>query len=110
MTISRVSVGIALSTLLCGCHLFRSDIESCHKPQEYQRAASVPPLKVSEGLDAPNVQSALVIPTVESPPPPPGPHDPCLDDPPRYKPAQPVAQTPAAAPPSPVVPPPVPPP
>ncbi|HMK86460.1 MAG TPA: hypothetical protein VK437_10920, partial [Steroidobacteraceae bacterium] len=37
----------------------------------------------------PNTQGALVIPTVELAPPPPGPHDACLDEPPRYKPAPP---------------------
>lgn len=101
MTMGRCSLAIAVATLLCGCHLFRSDRDSCHKPQEYQRAASVAPLKVPAGTDAPNVAGALVIPAVDNVPPPPGPHDPCLDDPPRYKPAQPVkpgAAAPAVAP------------
>ena len=48
-----------------------------------------PPLKVPAGLDTPNTAGALVIPTVELAPPPPGPHDACLDVPPRYKPAPP---------------------
>ena len=45
----------------------------CHRPQEYQRAVQVAPLKVPAGLDTPNTQGALVIPTVELAPPPPGP-------------------------------------
>ena len=49
MTMGRCSLAIAVATLLCGCHLFRSDRDSCHKPQEYQRAASVAPLKVPAG-------------------------------------------------------------
>ena len=89
MTLRRCSMAAAGSLLLGGCHMFSSNVESCHKPQEYQRAASVAPLKVPEGLDAPNVQGALVIPAVDNPLPPPGPKDPCLDEPPRYKPAQP---------------------
>jgi len=32
------------------------------------------------------VQGALVIPTVENTAPPPGPNEPCPDEPPRYKP------------------------
>ncbi len=106
MTMRRISVGIALSMLLGGCHLhpFKAGTENCHKPQVYQRAASVAPLKVPEGLDAPNVQGALVIPAVDTTPPPPGPNDPCLDEPPRYKPNQsskpavPAVPAPAGAP------------
>jgi uncharacterized lipoprotein len=78
------------ATLLGGCarilHGFAPD---CHKPQEYQRAAQMPPLKVPAGLDTPNTQGALVIPTVELSAPPPGRHDACLDAPPRYKAAPP---------------------
>jgi uncharacterized lipoprotein len=88
MTMRRCSIAVAGSVLLGGCHMFSSNVESCHKPQEYQFAASVAPLKVPEGMDAPNVQGALVIPAAEYTPPPPGPRDPCLDEPPRYKPPQ----------------------
>ena len=106
MSMRRISVGFAVSMLLGGClmHPFKSALENCHKPQTYQRASSVAPLKVPEGLDAPNVQGALVIPAVEMTAPPPGPNDPCLDEPPRYKPNQssrpaaPGAPAPATAP------------
>ena len=88
MTMWRISIGLAVSMLLGGCHgnPFKATSASCHKAQEYQRAGSVATLKVPEGADAPNVQGALVIPTVEVAPPPPGPSDACLDEPPRYKP------------------------
>jgi uncharacterized lipoprotein len=88
MTMGRISMGLAVSMLLGGCHwgLFKPAAETCHKVQEYQRATSVAPLKVPAGADAPNVQGALVIPAVDVAPPPPGPTDACLDDPPRYKP------------------------
>jgi len=85
MRVERAILMIAAASLLCGCHLFHGKVAACNKPQEYQRAAQLPPLKVPEGLDSPNTQGALVIPTVELAPPPRGPHDACLDTPPRYK-------------------------
>jgi uncharacterized lipoprotein len=75
--------------LMSGCHLFSKLTPDCHTPQEYQRAGQVAPLKVPPGLDSPNTKDALVIPTVELAPPPPGPKDACLDQPPRYKAAPP---------------------
>jgi uncharacterized lipoprotein len=73
--------------LLSGCHMFGKLNPDCHHPQDYQKASQAAPLKVPSGLDAPNTQGALTIPTVELAPPPPGPKDACLDVPPRYKPA-----------------------
>ena len=93
MKIGRISlVGAAVAVLLCGCHtrLFGKLTGECHRPQEYQQARQLAPLKVPPGLDAPNVQGALVIPTLDETPPPPGPKDPCLDEPPRYKPPAPA--------------------
>jgi uncharacterized lipoprotein len=89
MSLDRVLMLIAAATLTSGCHLFSKLTPDCHRPQEYQRAGQVPPLKVPEGLDTPNTQGALVIPKVDLAPPPPGPKDACLDVPPRYKPAPP---------------------
>jgi uncharacterized lipoprotein len=81
---------VAAITTLGGCakilHGFAPD---CHKPQEYQRAVQVPALKVPAGLDTPNTQGALVIPTVELAPPPRSRRDSCMDEPPRYKAAPP---------------------
>ena len=100
MTMRRISMGFAISLLLAGCHgnPFRAVGENCHKPQVYQRAGSAAPLKVPDGADAPNVAGALVIPSVDAAAPPPGPTDPCLDEPPRYKPAPPVRPASAPAP------------
>jgi uncharacterized lipoprotein len=78
---------IAAAVLLNGCRLIHGLPTDCHKPQEYQRAVQRAPLKVPDGLDSPNTQGALVIPTVDLAAPPPGPHEACLDTPPRYKPA-----------------------
>ncbi len=89
MSLDRATLMIIAVTLLSGCHLFSKLEPDCHRPQEYQRAVQRAPLKVPAGLDTPNTQGALVIPTVELAPPPPGPHDACLDAPPRYKPAPP---------------------
>jgi uncharacterized lipoprotein len=89
MSLERISMLIAAAALLSGCHLFSKLTPDCHTKQEYQRAGQVAPLKVPAGLDSPNTKDALVIPTVDLAPPPPGPKDACLDLPPRYKPAPP---------------------
>ncbi|HEY4445834.1 MAG TPA: hypothetical protein VGN30_16250 [Steroidobacteraceae bacterium] len=89
MSLDRVLSIVAAAALMSGCHLFGKLTPDCHTRQEYQRAGQVPPLKVPTGLDKPNTQGALVIPTVELAPPPPGPKDACLDVPPRYQPAPP---------------------
>jgi uncharacterized lipoprotein len=85
MSFDRVLILIAAAALSSGCHLFGKLTPDCHTPQEYQRAGQVAPLKVPPGLDSPNTKDALVIPTVELAPPPPGPKDACLDVPPRYQ-------------------------
>src|SRR5271156_3808084 len=87
MSLDRVLSVIAAAALLSGCHLFSKLTPDCHTPQEYQRAGQIAPLKVPEGLDSPNTQGALVIPSVALALPPPGPKDTCLDVPPRYEPA-----------------------
>jgi uncharacterized lipoprotein len=89
MKVGRILVSIGAATLLGGCHIASRLNPDCHVRQEYQQARQVAPLKVPDGLDSPNTQSSLVIPTVEASPPPPGPGDVCLDVPPRYKPAAP---------------------
>ncbi len=89
MSFDRVLMAMTAAALLSGCHLFSKLTPDCHTPQEYQRAGQVAPLKVPAGLDAPNTKDALVIPTVDLAPPPPGPKDVCLDVPPRYKAAPP---------------------
>jgi uncharacterized lipoprotein len=88
MSFDRVVVLIAAGALLSGCHGFKSALkEDCHTKQDYQNARSAPPLKVPAGLDSPNTAGALAIPAIGDVPPQPGPHDSCLDVPPRYKPA-----------------------
>jgi uncharacterized lipoprotein len=87
MRFDRIVMSAALAASVSGCHLLSKLQPDCHKPQEYQRAREVAPLIVPQGLDKPNTSGALVVPTVELAPPPPGPKDACLDVPPRYQPA-----------------------
>jgi uncharacterized lipoprotein len=87
MSLDRVMLVVAAAALTSGCHIFSKLTPDCHRAQEYQRAGQAAPLKVPPGLDSPNTKDALIIPTVELAPPPPGPKDACLDIPPRYKPA-----------------------
>jgi|ERR1700722_2305935 uncharacterized lipoprotein len=107
MSLDRVVFVIVAAALMSGCHMFSKLTPDCHTQQEYQRAGQVPPLKVPEGLDSPNTQGALAIPTVALAPPPPGPKDACLDVPPRYVPAptnKAASEMPVAPPPLPTVP------
>ena len=87
MSFERALVFFAAAISLSGCHIVSRLHPDCHTKQEYQHASQVAALKVPEGLDKPNTAGALVIPTVENAPPPPGPKDACFDQPPRYKPA-----------------------
>ncbi len=71
--------------LLGGCKALRAG-GSCNKPQPYMAATSVPPLKIPAGLDAPETNNALKLPTLKEPTPPPRTKkDPCLDEPPSFK-------------------------
>ncbi len=112
MSLDRALMLIAAAALTSGCHLFSRLTPDCHHPQEYQRAGQVAPLKVPAGLDSPNTQGAMVIPTVALAPPLPGPKDACLDIPPRYVPApanKAASELPAAPSPAPAAPVPPPP-
>jgi uncharacterized lipoprotein len=94
----RIGWGVmALSALLLtqsGCRVVRAiDKRECHEVQPYMRSASVPPLKIPPGLDAPDTTNALRLPALNEPAPPArGPKDPCLDEPPPFK----VPQAPRA--------------
>jgi len=91
---ARVLALALAATLLTACHLnpfhfWHYANASCHRPQEYQRAVQVAPLKVPAGLDVPNTQGALAIPSTDEAPPPPSAKEPCLDEPPKWKAAPP---------------------
>jgi len=76
------AVGMALS----GCHSLHNLTHSCdNDTYGYNKAGSIPPLRVPEGLDPPDTKSALQVPVLnEAPPPPRGRKDPCLDEPPKF--------------------------
>ncbi len=75
---------------LGGCKSLRG-ANSCHKPQPYQSARTGATLKIPEGVDAPDSAGLLKLPVLNEPPPPPrGPRDPCLDQPPPFKVAKPA--------------------
>jgi uncharacterized lipoprotein len=83
--------------LIGGCHFFRgASAKACHGPQPYQKAQTVPPLRVPAGLDAPDTTNALRLPALNEPAPPPrSGKQPCLDEPPPYRVTQPT-KTPKA--------------
>jgi len=89
MTRGRLLLALPLALLLSACNPFHAFQPDCHKPQPYQKAEQVAPLRVPDGLDAPNVTGALLIPPADEVTPPPGPKDACLDAPPRFKEAPP---------------------
>ncbi len=72
--------------VLGGCHaLHAARVASCYKPQPYQQAGTVAPLRIPAGLDTPDTAQALVVPALKGPvPPPPKLGQPCLDAPPSY--------------------------
>jgi uncharacterized lipoprotein len=79
-------LGLSVSIVtLTGCKTLRG-ANSCHKTQAYQAARTGATLKIPEGVDAPDTAGLLKLPVLNEPPPPPrGPKDPCLDQPPSYK-------------------------
>jgi uncharacterized lipoprotein len=81
---------VPLLAVLSGCHPFRHFTHACHKPQGYMKAASVPPLRIPAGLEAPDATNALHLPALNEPAPPPRTgQQPCLDEPPPFKVAKP---------------------
>lgn len=93
---------IASLLVLSGCGLFSDEVETCDEAKPYQGSVEIPPLKVPEGVDAPNTRAALKIPPAQAAK---KPRDPsrCLADPPPYvpkAPPQPPAAAPASAPPT----------
>jgi hypothetical protein len=79
-----------VALLLGGCKALRGG-SSCNKKQAYQKAASVAPLTIPAGLTGLDTSTALKLPPLHEPDPPPRTaKDPCLDAPPSYKVAKPA--------------------
>jgi hypothetical protein len=99
---------IALPAVLAGCHRHRVRDELCPVGQPYLRAQSVPPLKTSDGLAAPNTHNALKIPEVTAPARARRVLEGCLDEAPSFFPGRPKPGQTAAASPGTASPPPAP--
>lgn len=75
---------VAMLALLAlpGCKRFtRSD---CSKPQVYEQAQNLNPLRIPAGLDPLNTRGALKIPELREPEAPRNVGDACLEEPPKY--------------------------
>ena len=59
MSFDRALGMIAAATLVSGCHIFNRLTPDCHRPQEYQRATQLAPLKVPPGLDTPGMKPTI---------------------------------------------------
>jgi hypothetical protein len=78
----RTVLSGALLTL-AACHSWHT--HACSPETVYERATSVAPLTIPAGLEPPDTKHALRIPDLNEPAPPPrGPKDACLDEPPSY--------------------------
>jgi uncharacterized lipoprotein len=94
---SRACLALAGAVLLAlgGCKTIHriTRENSCNKPQPYQQASSIAPLRIPEGLNAPDTSQALDIPPLNEPAPPPRAlKDPCLSAPPSFNVPQPNAR------------------
>jgi uncharacterized lipoprotein len=77
----RVVVFIAFLAL-AGCGMFRPSFESCAEKPVYANAKELPPLRVPEGVDAPDTRNALKVPQLTAPEKPLDGR--CIDVPPAY--------------------------
>jgi uncharacterized lipoprotein len=67
---------------LAGCGAFRPTFEDCDETPAYAGAKELPPLRVPEGVDAPDTRNALKVPAVTVPEKPLDGR--CIDAPPSY--------------------------
>jgi hypothetical protein len=77
------------ATLLCSCATLhrwthRTPAPGCHEPAFNGNSDTRAPLKVPEGLSAPDTTGAVKIPALNEPEARRGKNDPCLDMPPNY--------------------------
>ena len=90
MRLGRIAQIASFAVLLglAGCHPFRwlgRIGGTCHDAKPYMNAKSLPPLSVPAGLDPADTGSALKIPRLNEPAPPPRKaNQPCLDEPPPF--------------------------
>jgi hypothetical protein len=70
----------AMLLLVAGCQSVEGG--SCHKPQAYQSAEDLQPLRVPDGLTGPETDEAMQIPALTATPAQLDPDGPCIDAPP----------------------------
>jgi uncharacterized lipoprotein len=78
--------GLICAVLICGLSgcFFSGGAPACEKPQEFQSASSIEPLRVPDGLDQPDRSESLDIPQVSANAKHREKGDPCLENPPDY--------------------------
>jgi len=84
---AALALSSAVLLMLSGCkvihHITHDD--ACNKPQAYQRASSIAPLNIPQGLDGPDTSRALDVPPLNEPAPRAlTPKDPCMYAPPSF--------------------------
>jgi uncharacterized lipoprotein len=82
MRLFFVSAGLLL--LVSGCGAIKSDLEKCHKPQEYQTASIGPRVRVPGDLEPLNPDARLDVPFGATQTKPTEKGQPCMVDPPEY--------------------------
>jgi hypothetical protein len=96
-TVLAIGLLAAVVSVTSGCNPFRRSHADrvCKGPEGYAGAKDMPPLKIPPGLESPDTRSALRIPNLNTPEPPPRLESQgCLDTPPKYviaKPKEPEA-------------------
>ncbi|HUI62140.1 MAG TPA: hypothetical protein VLX90_18075 [Steroidobacteraceae bacterium] len=84
-----MAVAVVAMATLTACHPLRTLRNvggTCHDAKPYMKASSIAPLKIPAGLDTPDNATALHIPALNQPAPPPRKHtDPCLEEPPPFQ-------------------------
>jgi uncharacterized lipoprotein len=82
----NVVVLVAAGLSLSGCRLWHRAYHTCGDTSDiYQKASSLPPLRVPVGVEPPDTKSSMQIPALNEPAlPPRGPKDPCLDESPKF--------------------------
>ena len=96
-TVLAIGLLAAVVSITSGCNPFRRSHADavCKGPEGYSNAKEMAPLKIPPGLESPDTRSALRIPDLKTPEPPPRMESQgCLDTPPKYvivKPKEPEA-------------------
>jgi hypothetical protein len=88
-SLARAAALATCALALGGCSLFHSKSDGdkpvrCSDAKLLSEPVNHPPLKVPDGMDAPNTAGSVVIPPLNEPEHPRAPTDPCLSSPPDY--------------------------